>query len=166
MIYKIPKKTDLKKSIKRLSYFKKRNIKLSDAHVSVTYSLNSRKVAPYKNTCIYYRVFIYVCESGKLTIDELEAMRKVLTRYLKKSKVNVLLLKNDFVVKSRKPSEVRMGKGKGNVKEWFLPVKKHSVLLELYFRSFNKSYRLVEKACYLSLKKVSLSSSFCIKELL
>jgi ribosomal protein L16/L10AE len=166
MIYKIPKKTDLRKSIKRLSYFKKRNIKLFDVKRTVTHSLNLRKIAPYNNKCIYYKICLYVCQHGKLTIDELEAMRKVLTRYLKKSKVKTLILKTDFIVKSKKPSEVRMGKGKGNVKEWFLPVKKYSVLLELYFRSSTKSYKLVNIACSLSLKKLSLKSNFCIKEYL
>ena len=59
-----------------------------------------------------------------------------------------------------------MGKGNGNIKEWFLPVKKNSVLLELYCRGFNKNYEMVKKACFLSLKKLSVTASYCVKEIL
>ena len=67
---------------------------------------------------------------GYITNNQIEAARVAITRHLKRrGKVWIRL----FPYKSftKKPLEVRMGKGKGNVEGWMAPVKPGRVLFEV-----------------------------------
>ena len=67
---------------------------------------------------------------GFITNNQIEAARVAINRHLKRSgKVWIRLFPYKPITK--KPLEVRMGKGKGNVEGWVAPVKPGRVLFEV-----------------------------------
>ncbi|MCF6174960.1 MAG: 50S ribosomal protein L16 [Victivallaceae bacterium] len=67
---------------------------------------------------------------GFITNNQIEAARVAINRHLKRNgKVWIRLFPYKPVTK--KPLEVRMGKGKGNVEGWVAPVKPGRVLFEV-----------------------------------
>lgn len=67
---------------------------------------------------------------GRLTAREIEAARRALTRYIKRGGRVWIRVFPDKPV-SKKPLEVRMGKGKGNPEYWVAVVKPGTVLYEM-----------------------------------
>jgi large subunit ribosomal protein L16 len=69
-------------------------------------------------------------ESGLLTARQIEACRQVINRTLKrKGKIWIRAFPDQPI--TSKPTEVRMGKGKGAVKAWVCVVKKGKILFEV-----------------------------------
>lgn len=69
-------------------------------------------------------------ESGFLTARQIEACRQVINRYLKrKGKIWIRAFPHTPI--TSKPTEVRMGKGKGGVKAWVCVVKQGKILFEV-----------------------------------
>ncbi|MBU0552700.1 50S ribosomal protein L16 [Myxococcota bacterium] len=69
-------------------------------------------------------------ESGRITARQIEAARIAMTRHVKREgKVWIRIFPDKPVTK--KPAEVRMGKGKGAVDIWVCPVKRGKVLYEM-----------------------------------
>ena len=67
---------------------------------------------------------------GRLTARQIEAARRAITRYVKRGgKVWIRVFPDKPV--SKKPLEVRMGSGKGNVEYWVALVQPGSVLYEM-----------------------------------
>jgi large subunit ribosomal protein L16 len=67
---------------------------------------------------------------GRVTAREIEAARRALTHYIKRGGRVWIRVFPDKPV-SKKPLEVRMGKGKGNVEFWVALVKPGAVLYEM-----------------------------------
>ena len=67
---------------------------------------------------------------GRLTSREIEAARRALTRYIKRGGRVWIRVFPDKPV-SKKPLEVRMGKGKGNPEYWVAVVRPGTVLYEM-----------------------------------
>ena len=69
-------------------------------------------------------------ESGWITNVQIEACRIAINRSLKrKGKVWIRIFPDKPI--SKKPLEVRMGKGKGNTEQWVAPVKAGTMLFEV-----------------------------------
>ena len=69
-------------------------------------------------------------DSGRLTARQIEAARRAMTRHVKRGgKVWIRVFPDKPI--SRKPLEVRMGSGKGNVEYWVAQVKRGFVLYEM-----------------------------------
>lgn len=69
-------------------------------------------------------------EPGKINSRQIESSRKVITRYMKRSgKLWVRIFPHIPVTK--KPAEVRMGSGKGNVEYYISKVKPGNILFEI-----------------------------------
>ena len=67
---------------------------------------------------------------GRLTSRQIEAARRAITRYVKRgAKVWIRIFPDKPV--SKKPLEVRQGKGKGNVEYWVAQVKPGTILYEM-----------------------------------
>ena len=65
-----------------------------------------------------------------LTSRQIEAARIAMTRHVKRGgKVWIRIFPDKPI--SKKPAEVRMGKGKGNLEGWVAPVKRGRVLYEM-----------------------------------
>lgn len=67
--------------------------------------------------------------SGRLTSQQIECVRKIIFRKMHKSGLVMLKIFPHFPVTS-KPTEVRMGKGKGSFKYWCFPVRSGRILFE------------------------------------
>ena len=69
-------------------------------------------------------------ESGRITARQIEAARRTITRHIKRGgKVWIRIFPDKPITK--KPLEVRQGKGKGNVEYWVAQIKPGMVLFEL-----------------------------------
>lgn len=69
-------------------------------------------------------------ERGALTARQIEAARRVITRYVKRGGKMWIRIFPDVPV-TRKPLEVRMGSGKGNVEWWVAKIQPGKMLYEL-----------------------------------
>jgi large subunit ribosomal protein L16 len=71
-------------------------------------------------------------EYGQMSQEEIEAGRKVIRRMIKKK--GLLIVRSfAYLTLTKKPAEVRMGKGKGNrPRKIVYPVKPGQILYELY----------------------------------
>jgi large subunit ribosomal protein L16 len=67
---------------------------------------------------------------GRITARQIEAARRAMTRYVKRGGKIWIRVFPDVPV-SKKPLEVRMGKGKGNVEYWVAKVQPGSMLYEM-----------------------------------
>ncbi len=67
---------------------------------------------------------------GRLTAREIEAARRAMTRYVKRGGKVWIRIFPDVPV-TKKPLEVRMGNGKGNVEYWVAKVQPGSLLYEM-----------------------------------
>jgi len=84
----------------------------------------------YKNNLNFGTMGLKALESGFISARQLEAARQAMARKIKKKgKLWVKIFPNLPVTK--KPLEVRMGKGKGNISQWVAKIKGGSVLFEV-----------------------------------
>ena len=69
-------------------------------------------------------------QRGQLTSRQIEAARRAMTRHVKRgAKIWIRVFPDKPITK--KPLEVRQGKGKGNVEYWVCPIKPGKVLYEM-----------------------------------
>ena len=69
-------------------------------------------------------------EPERVTSRQIEAARKAITRYLKRAGRMWIRIFPDVPV-SKKPAEVRMGKGKGSIEYWACRVKPGRIMFEV-----------------------------------
>ena len=89
-----------------------------------------RGVATRGNTVDFGDYGLQAMEYGQITARQIEAGRIAATHYLRREGKVYIRIFPDKVVTS-KPLETRMGKGKGEPKEWVAPIKPGSVLFEI-----------------------------------
>lgn len=88
---------------------------------------------------------IKVLKSGRIKSSQLEAIRKAVAKKLKgKTKIWVKVFPHIPVTK--KPTEVRMGKGKGGFSYWCAPVNAGRVIFELQEKSLSIGYKILKIA--------------------
>lgn len=71
---------------------------------------------------------------GNLTVKQLTAVRFLIKKFIKKKGILKFTIFPQRSV-SKKPSEIRMGKGKGNFSHWTANIKKGSVICEIFYKS-------------------------------
>ena len=69
-------------------------------------------------------------EHGRITARQIEAARRAITRHLRRAGRVWIRIFPDKPI-SKKPAEVRMGKGKGSVEFWAAPVKPGRIMFEI-----------------------------------
>ena len=69
-------------------------------------------------------------KAGRINARQIEAARRALTRFMKRSGRVWIRIFPDIPV-SKKPTEVRMGKGKGSVEYWMCRVKPGRIMFEV-----------------------------------
>nr|YP_010616484.1 ribosomal protein L16 [Peronosclerospora sorghi]WAU47955.1 ribosomal protein L16 [Peronosclerospora sorghi] len=79
---------------------------------------------------IYGKYALKVLEESRLTSKQIEATRKIIIRKMKKLGFVWIRIFPDIPV-TTKPTENRMGKGKGTVSFWIAKVKKGQILYEI-----------------------------------
>ena len=94
-------------------------------------------------------------DNARVTARQIEAARRAITRHLKRAGRVWIRIFPDVPV-SKKPAEVRMGKGKGSVEFWVAPVKPGRVMFEID----GVPYELAEEALKRASAKLPISTRF------
>ncbi|EGN76159.1 50S ribosomal protein L16 [Aliidiomarina shirensis] len=97
-------------------------------------------------------------ERGRMTARQIEAARRAMTRHVKRQgKIWIRVFPDKPITK--KPLEVRMGKGKGNVEYWVALVQPGRVLYEID----GVSEELAREAFKLAAAKLPFKTTFVIR---
>ncbi len=110
----------------------------------------------YRGTEIEFGTFaLKAMESGKISNKEIEAARIAFTRFMKREgKVWIRIFPDKPITK--KPLEVRMGKGKGNPEGWEAPIEAGRIIFEVD----GVSRPVAAEAMLLASHKVGLRTKF------
>ena len=99
--------------------------------------------------------------SGRITARQIEAARRAITRYVKRgAKVWIRAFPDKPITK--KPLEVRQGKGKGNVEYWVAQIRPGAVLYEME----GVSEEVAREALRLASAKLSVKTVFATREVM
>ena len=91
---------------------------------------NNTKLEIKSNKLQFGILGLQALEKGRITARQIEAVRRTITGLTKRrSKVWIRIFPDHPITK--KPTEVRMGKGKGNVAYWVCNVKPGRILYEV-----------------------------------
>ena len=90
----------------------------------------NRGLAQRGNEVSFGEFGLKAVERGRLTSRQIEAARRAMTRHIKRGGKTWIRVFPDKPV-TKKPIEVRMGKGKGNVEFWVAKVQPGSMLYEM-----------------------------------
>lgn len=99
------------------------------------------------NTITFGDFAIQATTCGYITNRQIEAARIAMTRKIKRGG-NVWIKIFPDKVLTRKPAEVRMGKGKGSPDSWVAVVKPGRVLFEISHFDHDLAQRALRLACY------------------
>jgi large subunit ribosomal protein L16 len=132
---KIPRQTKYRKSHRKLTFCTARQNNMHHLH--------------------FGSFGIKALESGRLSSNNIEALRRTLTRRFKRTgKIWIRVFAHTSV--TSKPAEVRMGKGKGNPKFWISLIPAGQILFEFSGISIN----LAKQATALVSRKIGLKVAF------
>jgi large subunit ribosomal protein L16 len=90
----------------------------------------NRGLAQSGNRVSFGEFGLKATERGRVTARQIEAARRAMTRHIKRGGKIWIRVFPDVPI-SKKPLEVRMGKGKGNVEQWVAKIQPGSVLYEM-----------------------------------
>jgi len=90
----------------------------------------NRGVASRGNSVAFGDFALKATSRGRVTARQIEAARRAMTRHVKRGGKIWIRIFPDVPV-TKKPIEVRMGKGKGNVEYWVARIKPGTVLYEM-----------------------------------
>jgi large subunit ribosomal protein L16 len=93
-----------------------------------------------------------------VTARQIEAARIAATRYMKREGQLWIRIFPDKPI-TKKPAEVRMGKGKGAPEYWAAPVKPGRMLFELE----GVSYEIAKEALRLAAQKLPVTTKFVVR---
>ncbi len=98
---------------------------------------------------------------GRMTARQIEAARRAMTRYIKRGgKIWIRVFPDKPITK--KPLEVRQGKGKGNVEYWVCQVQPGRVLYEME----GVSEKIAREAFRLAAAKLPFSTTFVTRQVM
>ena len=98
---------------------------------------------------------------GRLTSRQIEAARRTITRQVKRGRKLYIRVFPDKPI-SKKPLEVRMGKGKGNVEYWVALIQPGRMLYEIV----GVSEELAREAFKLAAAKLPVATTFTKRTIL
>src|SRR5690349_15510769 len=115
-------------NIKFLKKFKKPHGKVKLAGIGINATINKEGISRLNDKGFALKTLEY----GKLTSNEIESARRAIRKVTKKFG-KVLIRVYPYLPLTKKPAEVRMGKGKGSkVRAWVSPVKPGKTLFEVF----------------------------------
>jgi large subunit ribosomal protein L16 len=98
---------------------------------------------------------------GRITARQIEAGRRALTRHVKRgAKIWIRVFPDKPITK--KPLEVRQGKGKGNVEYWVAQIKPGTVLFEME----GVDEELAREAFRLAAAKLPIRTTFASRKMM
>ena len=101
---------------------------------------------------------IKTLEEGFITSRQIEAARIAVTRYMKREGQVWIRIFPDKPI-TKKPAEVRMGKGKGAPDHWVAPVRPGRVL----FECDGVPYDIAKEALRLAAQKLPVTTKFVVR---
>lgn len=111
------------------------------------------------NTITYGEFGLQALEPAWITANQIEAARVAMTRYIKRGGQVWIKIFPDKPV-TKKPAEVRMGKGKGSPEFWVSVVKPGRILFEIA----GVPEDLAREAMRLAMHKLPIKCKFVAKE--
>ena len=109
------------------------------------------------NTVAYGDFGLVATEGGYISNRQIEAARVILSRYTKKiGKCYIRIF--PYLGITKKPAEVRMGKGKGSPEGFVAPVTPGRVLIEVE----GVSYEIAKEALRLAAQKLPVVTKFIV----
>ena len=96
---------------------------------------------------------------GRVTARQIEAARRAMTRYIKRGGKVWIRIFPDVPI-TKKPIEVRMGKGKGNVEYWVCQIQPGKMLYEME----GVSEEVARQAFKLASAKLPFSTTFVSRQ--
>ncbi|RJS94023.1 50S ribosomal protein L16 [Salinisphaera sp. Q1T1-3] len=121
----------------------------------------NRGLAQRGNEVSFGEYGLKAVERGRLTARQIEAARRAMTRHIKRGGKTWIRVFPDKPV-TKKPIEVRMGKGKGNVEFWVARVQPGSMLYEME----GVSREVAQEAFRLAASKLPVKTVFVERKIL
>jgi large subunit ribosomal protein L16 len=121
----------------------------------------NRGLAQRGNTVAFGEFGLKSTGRGRITARQIEAARRAMTRYVKRGgKIWIRIFPDKPITK--KPLEVRQGKGKGNVEYWVAQIQPGRVLYEME----GVSESIAREAFRLAAAKLPVSTSFVSRQVI
>ena len=102
---------------------------------------------------------IKAMEMGRITSRQIEAARIAMTREMKRAGMVYIRIFPDKPI-TKKPAEVRMGKGKGPIDHWVAPVRPGRILFEI---GGGVSFEVAREAMRLAQRKLPIKTKVVIR---
>jgi len=90
----------------------------------------NKGIASSGNTVEFGSIGMRALDNSRITARQIESARKAINRYIKREGQLLIRIFPDKPI-TKKPIEVRQGKGKGSVEYWVALVKKGKIIFEL-----------------------------------
>jgi large subunit ribosomal protein L16 len=121
----------------------------------------NRGLAQRGNTVAFGEFGLKATGRGRITARQIEAARRAMTRYVKRGgKIWIRVFPDKPITK--KPLEVRQGKGKGNVEYWVAQVQPGCVLYEME----GVAEEVAREAFRLAAAKLPMATSFVTRQVI
>ena len=116
----------------------------------------------YRGSSLNFGTFgLKALTRGQLTSRQIEAARRAMTRHIKRGgKIWIRIFPDKPITK--KPLEVRQGKGKGNVEYWVAQIQPGRILYEMS----GVEESLAEEAFKLAAAKLPISTKFVSRQII
>ncbi|PIP78820.1 MAG: 50S ribosomal protein L16 [Gammaproteobacteria bacterium CG22_combo_CG10-13_8_21_14_all_40_8] len=122
------------------------------------FKLSNRGLANRANKVSFGEFGLKAADRGRMTARQIEAARRAMTREMKRvGKVYIRVFPDKPITK--KPLEVRMGKGKGSVEYWVAQIQPGRMLYEVE----GVSEEVARKAFELAAAKLPFKTTFVIR---
>jgi len=121
----------------------------------------NRGLANNGNKVSFGQYGLQAVERGRLTARQIESARRAMTRYIKRGGKIWIRVFPDVPI-SKKPLEVRMGKGKGNVEYWVCKIQPGKMLYEME----GVTEAIAREAFKLAAAKLPFKTNFVIRQVM
>jgi large subunit ribosomal protein L16 len=121
----------------------------------------NRGLATNGNKVSFGQFGLQAVERGRLTARQIESARRAMTRHIKRGGKIWIRVFPDVPI-SKKPLEVRMGKGKGNVEYWVCKIQPGKMLYEME----GVTEVIAREAFKLAAAKLPFKTNFVIRQVM
>ena len=121
----------------------------------------NRGLANNGNKVSFGQYGLQAVDRGRITARQIEAARRAMTRHIKRGGKIWIRIFPDVPI-SKKPLEVRMGKGKGNVEYWVCKIQPGKMLYEME----GVSEEIAREAFKLAAAKLPFKTNFVIRQVM
>ena len=121
----------------------------------------NRGLANNGNKVSFGQYGLQAVDRGRITARQIEAARRAMTRHIKRGGKIWIRVFPDVPI-SKKPLEVRMGKGKGNVEYWVCKIQPGKILYEME----GVTEKIAREAFKLAAAKLPFKTNFVIRQVM